>query len=436
MTVTELQDTIEKIEGQLNAGAAALDSRTISGMRKELFENFKITSFANSQERQEKWTSLQHLLDTLKERQAVLDKESEVFAKEAEAKIAAVGELIAGETSDKTFTKEEIEAIKKQVAETGEFIRQSNWPNKERRTAAWALFKEYRETIRLKEDGYYNQLREEKTRLAEQSSSLTQAILYAVRACHPEAAAEKLTDIAITIAALTNPGEAVQKDIAEEENKSQTPLKTKSEGLRDLRKFVIDNRDGITREDKNRIFTAIDEVQEELDKAWTVYKEELQQKKEEWEERKKQREVKHEEWRLKQNDFLARLEDRLAKQYAFKEKLAVVYEKQNSFWERLEKRIINQQDYIQQINAQLNDLENKYAVTSDSKYREKLSEWIKGKYTRIEEVEADIKDMEQKIADAKMNIEELPGKISDVEKSIEEIQNKILEVKQNLEEKN
>lgn len=436
MTITELQSTIEKIQVQLNAGdAATLDSRALSGMRKELFENFKITSFATSQERQEKWTSLQLLLDTLKERQAVLDKESEVFAKEAEAKIASVGEMITGEASDKAFTKEELETIKKQVAETGEFIRQSNWPNKERRAAAWDLFKGYRETIRLKEDSYYSQLREEKTKLTEQSSSLTQAILYAVRACHPEAAAEKLSDIAITIAALTNPGEAVQKDINEEETKSQTPLKTKSEGLRDLRKFVIENRDGITREDKNRIFAAIDEVQEDLDKAWTVYKEELQQKKDEWEERKKQREIKHEEWKLKQNDFLARLEDRLAKQHAFKEKLAVVYEKQNSFWERLEKRIINQQDYIQQINTQLNDLEDKYAVTSDSKYREKLSEWIKGKYTKIEEVEADIKDMEQKIVDAKLNIEELPGKISDVEKSIEEIQAKIQEVKQNLEEK-
>lgn len=433
MTVTELQNTIEKIQEQLDTGNInTLDARTLSAMRKELFENFKVTSFANSQERQEKWTSLQQLLDTLKERQVVLDKESETFATGAEAKIAAIKELIGGDVNEKTFTKEELEAIKKQIAETGEFIRQSNWPNKERRTAAWDLFKEYREIIRLKEDGYYNQLREEKTKLAEQSSSLTQAILYAIRACHPDAAAEKLSDIAVTIAALTNPGEPAQKDINEEESRSQTPLKTKSEGLRDLRKFVIENRDGITREDKNRIFAAIDEVQEDLDKAWAVYKEELQQKKEEWEERKKQREVKHEEWKQKQNEFLTKLEDRLNKQHAFKEKLAVVYEKQNAFWERLEKRIINQQDYIQQINVQLNDLENKYAVTSDSKYREKLSEWIKGKYTKIEEVETDIKETEQKIVDAKKNIEDLPGRISEVEKSIEEIQNKIQEVKHNL----
>lgn len=434
MTITELQETIEKVQGQLIAGnIASLDSRALSTMRKELFENFKLTSFANSQERQEKWTSLQLLLDSLKERQAILDKENEKFAEEAEAKIAAIKELICDETSGKVFTKEDIEAIKKQIAETGEFIRQSNWPNKERRTAAWDTFKEYREAIRLKEDNYYNQLREERTKLTEQSSSLTQAVLYAIRACHPDAAAEKLSDIAVTIAALTNPVLKNEVETSEkEESRSQNPLKTKSEGLRDLRKFVIDNRDGITREDKNRIFAAIDEVQEDLDKAWAVHKEELQQKREAWEERQKEREVKHEEWKQKQNEFLLKLEDRLAKQYAFKEKLAVVYEKQNAFWEKLEKRIINQQDYIQQINAQLNDLEDKYAVTSDSKYREKLSEWIKGKYTKIEEVETDIKDMEEKIVDAKKNIEELPGRISEVEKSIEDIQQKITEVKQNL----
>jgi len=434
MTTTELQDSIAKIQEQLHADkVASLDSRTLSTMRKELFENFKLTSFTNSQERQEKWASLQLLLDVLKEKQTILDKESEKFAEEAEAKIDAIRELVGDDINDKVLTREDVETIKKQISETGEFIRQSNWPNKERRTAAWDRFKEYRETVRIKEDTYYNQLREERTKLTEQSSSLTQAVLYAIRACHPDADAEKLFDIAVTISALTNP-ESIKTDdsLQKEESKSTNQLKTRSEGLRDLRKFVIENRDGITREDKQRIFAAIDEVQEDLDKAWAVHKEELQQKKAAWEERQKQREQKHAEWEQKQKEFLERLEDRLAKQYAFKEKLAVVYEKQNAFWERLEKRIINQQDYIQQINVQLNDLEDKYAMASDSKYREKLSEWIKGKYTKIEEVETDIRDMEEKITDAKKNIEELPGRISEVEKSIEEIQQKITEVKKNL----
>lgn len=438
MTITELQDTITKIQQHLNSASAdSLDSRALSTMRKELFENFKITSFTNSQERQEKWCSLQLLLDALKEKQAIQDKKDEKFAEEAEAKIAAVKEVLDNETGGKVFSKEDIEAFKKQIAETGEFIRQSNWPNKERRTAAWDRFKECREALRLKEDSFYNQLREQRTKLTEQSSSLTQAVLYAIRACHPDAAAEKLSDISHTIAVLTNPelrnaDEPLQNSISNEETKAQNPLKTKSEGLRDLRKFVIENRDGITREDKNRIFAAIDEVQEELDKAWTVHKEELQLKKTAWEERRKEREQKHAEWEQKQKEFLEKLGDRLAKQYAFKEKLAVVYEKQNSFWERLEKRIIHQQDYIQQIHVQLNELEDKYAMTSDSKYREKISEWIKGKYSKIEEVETDIKDMEEKITDAKKNIDELPGRMSEVDKSIEEIQNKIIEVKQNL----
>ena len=263
--------------------------------------------------------------------------------------------------------------------------------------------------------------------------------MYALRACHQDAAAEKLSDIAATIAALLNtelnnaiPDETLQSHTGEDEGKTQNPLKIKSEGLRDLRKFVIKNRDGITQEDRQRIFAAIDEVQTDLDKAWIIHKEELQQKRNEWEERQKQREIKHIEWQQKQNEFLAKLEDRLEKQYAFKEKLAVVYEKQNAFWERLEKRIINQQDYIQQINVQLNDLEDKYAVTTESKYREKLSEWIKRKYSKIEEVVTDIKDMEEKIDDAKKNIADLPGRMTEVEKSIEEIQQKIKEVKQNL----
>lgn len=437
MTLTELKETIEKIQVQLKDDAAGtLDSRAVSAMRKELFENFKLTGFANSQERQENWNQLQLLLDALKARQSVLDKESEKFAAEAEAQIDKVKEALGDEANPVLLSKEEIEVLKKQVSDTAEFIRQSNWPNRERRTAAWDRFKTYRETLREKEDAFYNQLREERTRLTEQSSSLTQAVLYAIRACHPAAEAEKLSDITATIAALSNVvvnnTEAPQQNISAEENKAQNPLKTKSEGLRDLRKFVIGNRDGITREDKQRIFAAIDEVQEELDKAWAVYKEELDQKKAAWEERQKEREIKHAEWKQKQNEFLAKLEDRLAKQYAFKEKLAVVYEKQNAFWERLEKRIVSQQDYIQQIHVQLNELEDKYAVTTDSKYREKLSEWIKGKYSKIEEVETDIKDMGVKIDDAKKNIEDLPGRMAEVDKSIEEIQQKITEVKQNL----
>ena len=438
MTITELKETIEKIQVQLKDNAAdTLDSRAVSAMRKELFEHFKLTGFANSQERQENWNQLQLLLDALKEKQAVLDKESEIFAAEAEAQIDKIKAALGDEAAPTLVSKEEIEALKKQVSETAEFIRQSNWPNRERRTAAWDRFKTYRETLKAQEDAFYNQLREERTRLTEQSSSLTQAVLYDVRACHPAAATEKLSDITATIAALSNAGAnsaegSLQHTISTEETKSQNPLRTKSEGLRDLRKFVIENRDGITREDKQKIFAAIDEVQEELDKAWAVYKEELDQKKAAWEERQKEREQKHAEWKQKQNEFLAKLEDRLAKQYAFKEKLAVVYEKQNAFWERLEKRITSQQDYIQQIHVQLNELEDKYAVTTDSKYREKLSEWIKGKYSKIEEVETDIRDMEAKITDAKKNIEDLPGRLADVDKSIEEIQQKITEVKQNL----
>jgi chromosome segregation ATPase len=435
MTIIELKEIITKIEKQLK-DVESFDSRTVSNMRNDLFENFKLASFANSQERQENWNQLQVLLDALKERQAVLDKRNEKFATEAEALIDKLKEALGDATSPIVFGKDEIETLKKQVGETAEFISQSNWPNKERRTAAWDKFKEYRKVLKLKEDSFYNQLREDRTKLTEQSSSLTQAVLYAIRACHPDAATEKLSDIFITISALasssSNNSIPAGKIASTTEIKTQNPLKAKSEGLRDLRKFVIENRDGITREDKQRIFAAMDEVQEDLDKAWTIYKEELQQKRNEWEERQKEREQKHDEWKLKQKDFLAKLEDRLVKQYAFKEKLAVVYEKQNAFWERLEKRIINQQEYIQQVHFQLNELEDKYAVTTDSKYREKISEWIKGKYDKIKDVETDIKDMEEKISDAKKNIEDLPGRITEVDKSINEIQQKITEVKQNL----
>lgn len=440
MTTTDLTGTIERMQILLQAGnIETLDSRAVSNLRKELFENFKLTSFANSQERQQYWNQLQLLLDTLKERQTALDKESEKFATEAEKLIDKVKDALGDGTDGAVLTKEAIESLKKQVSETAGFIRQSNWPNRERRTAAWDRFKSYRDALKEQEDHFYNQLREERAKLAEQSSALTQAILYAIRACHPEAATEKLYDITATIAALSDSGSNTSETIEPAEtvnelhdNHSHTPLKTKSEGLRDLRKFVIENRDTITREDKQRIFAAIDEVQSDLDNAWAAHKEALQQKKNAWEERQKEREQKHTAWEQKQKDFLAKLEDRLNKQHGFREKLTVVYEKQNAFWERLEKRILHQQDYIRQLHEQLNELENKYAVTTDSKYREKLSEWIKGKYGKIEEIEADIKDMEAKIIDAKNNIADLPGRIAEVEKSIEEIQLKIAEVNQNL----
>lgn len=127
MTITALQETIVKIREQLNSLTAdSLDSRALSAMRKELFENFKITSFTNSQERQEKWTSLQLLLDALKEKQAIQGKEDEKFAEEAEAKIAAVKLALGDDMNAQVFGKEDIELLKKQIAETGEFIRQSN----------------------------------------------------------------------------------------------------------------------------------------------------------------------------------------------------------------------------------------------------------------------------------------------------------------------
>ena len=110
MTITELKETIEKIEGQFK-DADALDSRAVSSMRKELFENFKLTSFANSQERQEHWTQLQLLLDALKDKQILLDKGSEKFAAEAEAQINKVKEALGDETN--AMSKKEIETLKK-----------------------------------------------------------------------------------------------------------------------------------------------------------------------------------------------------------------------------------------------------------------------------------------------------------------------------------
>jgi len=440
MTRAELNETMDRFLLALGEyGATSFDHRAIWELRKELFESFKRTVFADNGEKQETWNRMQELLDTLKEKQDKLDKEHEKFALEAENRIEAIREAMGDETQTAAFTKERFSEIKKQITETAEFIRQNNWPAKERRTAAWETFKQYRELLKQKEDAFYGQLREEKTKQSEHSASLSQALLYAIRTCHPATGPERLAELPFLVASLVNPGEnnppidtGTDAGDQEEKDKPKNPLKIKSDSLKQLWKWTGEKREEMTREDRQMIYNALGEVQEELDKAWTVYKEELQKKKEEWEEKRKLREQKHTEWEQKQKDFLARLDDRLAKQIAFKEKLAAIYEKQNAFWERLEKRITTQQDFLQQLHVQISGLEDKYAMTNDGKFREKISEWIAARYSKITEVELDITDMSAKIENARNNIDELPARIKEVEQSISDIRLKMEEVKQNL----
>lgn len=425
MTATELLNSINRFDKLLDDfDTSNPDSRELWRLRKEIFAGFKEVRFDEKYERQNAWENFTSLADTLREKQNLVNKENEKFAEEANRKIESLDNSINGGFFGKDLGKEDFAELRQKMNEAFEIIKQHRWPSKEVKNTAWEKFNSLREQLKEKENNFYGNIREKITKRIDHSSELTDKILNTIDACDPDSPLEGLLDLLGKLA-LYAIGIGFLFDFFDwltgsKNDKPENPLRIKSQSLKDIRKFINDNKDDITREDKQKIFSRLDTVQSDLNRAWDDYKEQKESKKHEWE--------------RKQREFLAKLESRLANQIAFKNKLEGIEEKQQNFLDKLEKRLTNQQDYLKKQEDRLEDLEDKYNDAYSDSFRDKVSGWIEEAKEKISEIENDIEQLEEKIREVENDIEELPDKITNLENDIEELEEKIEEIRRKLDE--
>jgi len=437
MTSSELENKIDKFSELVdNFGESNFNSRELWQLQKEIFQNFKETDFYDREDRQNNWNKFQSLVDTLRKKQDDINMENEKFADEADRLIEKLKDSMGGGLFTKQLEKADFTELKSLSSEIFEFIKQPRFPSKERRVAVWDKFNNLRDKLKEEENEYYTKIREKITKRNNYSEELTEKIIRTIDACHPDSSLEDLFDlIGFLIYYLSGIGfviGAIGMILGIKEEKPKNPLIVKSKALRDIRSFINENKDEITKEDKQKIYARLYSVEADLNKAWEIYKEEQETKQKEWEERKKYKEQKKIEWEIKQRDFLSKLENGLEKQIAFKQKVENAYENQKEFLKKLEKRLDNQEDFLTKLNDQLTDLEDKYSSAWNDDFKDKVSDWIDDKKEKISDVEGDIDNIKDKIKDVDRNIDELREKIRSAENRIEEIESKIDEVKRKL----
>ena len=438
MTSAELLLKIEKFNELLSDfGAANFNSKALWQMKNEILEHFKAITFEDAGSKQLSLSYFQTLVDELKEKQENVLQENEKFAVDAELAITEIKNLAGEGFYVNNPDKDAIAQLKNSMEKAFEFFKNTRWPSKERRTQAWEEFSQLREKLKKEEDDFYLSLREKKAEWTESSHQLSEIIIETVEACHPDAASNILTDLVGQLYAFLTTAEFNEESISwllkKQEENNKNLLKPKSETLRDIKKFVTEIRDDLTRDDKTRIFAKLEVINVELNKAWDVYRETLQKKQEEWEERKKQNEFKRAEWLIKQADFLKVLEEKLEKRIADKANLERILLNKQEFFGRQKSRLDNQQEFLKKISSDLEEMQEKLQTAWSDNFREKMEEKVEQKKQKIEEVQKDVVIVTTKAEEVEKDIVDITGKLSTIDKSVEELKIKIEEVKKNLE---
>lgn len=424
MTTSELLHCIDRFDKLLDDfDTSNPDSRELWRLRKEIFAGFKEVRFDEMNKRQNAWENFTSLSNKLRERQDLVNKENEKFAEEVNRKLDSLDNSINGGFFGNNLGKEDFAELRQKMNETLEIIKQHRWPSKEIKNTAWEKFNSLRVQLKEKENKFYSNIREKITKRIDHSGELTTKILNTIEACDPDSPIEGLLDLLGKLA-LYATGIGFLFDFLDwltgsKNDKPENPLRIKSQSLKDIRKFINDNKDNITREDKLKIFSRLDAVQSDLNRAWNDYKEQKESKKHDWE--------------RKQREFLSKLESRLSNQISFKNKLEGVQEKQQNYLDKLEKQLTNQQDYLKKQEDRLEDLEDKYNDAYSDSFRDKVSGWIDEAKEKISEIENNIEQLQEKIRVVENDIEELPDKIRKLEGNIEELEENVEEIRHKLE---
>jgi len=437
MNVVDIEKKLVTLSNLINdTGATALTIKEIWQRQKEIAENFKAAQFETAEAKDAATEKFQQLTTQLKERENQEEAENLKFTEEAEKLVAVIEELYAKQTSESQLEKNDFQELRKLSNQVFEYFKVQRWSTKERRTSAWDRYATIRNAVKEKEDELYAKVREDKSRQISQSLEIAEKLSVVVDACHPTVPIEELLNLVnrfnqfLTEAGLTENNSVWH--LIEKPEDIKYSLRSRTETLNDVRTFINNYKEYITREHKGQIFANIDALKGDLNKAWENLKEEQQKRQEEWEIKKKERDEKRVEWVKNQQNFLVMLEKRLENQLAYREKQENYAKGQKDTIGRFESRIEQQKGYIGKLQEQLLDLEKKHATAWTETFKLKVEEWMKEKNEKIELVLKDIEVMKEKIADINKNIEEMPNRIKELDTSIEEIRTKIEEVSQKL----
>ena len=437
MNSTDLDKKLETFNNLiLELGSANYTSKELWQRQKEIAENFKAAQFETVELKEAAQQKFQQLINQLKEKENQLEAANEKFGEEAELLIVQMEQLFAKHSNESPLSKDDFAELRKLSNQAFEYFKLPRWSTKDRRTAAWDKYSNIRNAVKDKEDELYAKAREEKTKQISQSLEITEKLCVVVNACHPSVDINELLSFVNrfhqflqenNLTELNTPWHLIEKP-----EDVKYSLRCRTETLNDVRNFINNYRDYLTREHKGQIFANIDALKLDLNKAWETHKEDQQKRQEEWEIKKKERDEKRLEWNKKQQDFLRMLEGRLENQVAYKAKQESYLQSQKEYAARFENRIPQQQDYIKKLVEQVIDLEKKYATAWTDSFKTKVEEWITEKKEKIASVEEDIEVLKGKIADINKKAEELPNKIKELDDSIVEIKSKIEEVKEKL----
>lgn len=433
-------DILKKIESFNNLiqdfGTNTFSSKEIWNRKKEIDENFKAAQFENEVQKIEIVNKFENLVALIKQKEQEVEKSNEQFSIEGERLVDQFVNTANKILAQESITKDDFKDARTLSNQVFEYFKQQRWISKERRTTAWDNYSNLRNVLKDKEDELFAKEREYKTQQLSKSLEITEKLCVVIDACHPDAAIENLQQFVVKFNEFLNENNLAEQNknwfLIEKPDEVKYSLRSRTETLNDVRNFVINYKEILTREHKGQIFANIDSLKEDLNKAWEIHKEEQQKRQEEWEVKKKERDEKRVEWHKKQQEFLAFLEKRLVNQIEYKAKQEGYFQSQQEFAKRFENRIPQQQDYIKKLVEQVIDLEKKHATAWTDSFKTKVEEWIKEKKDKIVSIEEDIEVLKNKVADINKKAEELPIRIKELDESIVEIKSKIEEVKEKL----
>lgn len=433
-------DILKKIESFNNLiqdfGTNTFSSKEIWSRKKEIDENFKAAQFDNETQKTVVVNKFENLVALIKQKEQEVEKANEQFSIEGEKLVDEFVNTANIILAKEIITKDDFKDARTLSNQVFEYFKQQRWVSKERRTTAWDKYSNLRNILKDKEDELFAKEREDKTKQLSKSLEITEKLCVVIDACHPDAAIENLQNFVVKFDKFLKENNLTEQNknwfLIDKPEEIKYSLRSRTETLNDVRNFVMNYKEVLTREHKGQIFANIDSLKEDLNKAWETHKEEQQKRQEEWEIKKKERDEKRLEWHKKQQDFLVFLEKRLVNQIEYKAKQESYFQSQQEFAKRFENRIPQQQEYIKKLVEQVIDLEKKHATAWTDSFKTKVEEWIKEKKDKIVSIEEDIEVLKGKVADINKKAEELPTRIKELDESIIEIKSKIEEVKEKL----